>query len=352
MLFIDDHGKVVSFKYVRGLLISFICVILALLAVSFYFYYLQKSTLKKNSALQYDLAVSQQETKALQQEMRDLMFQLAEAQSSIRKSAALENTKPEKEPSEIMKRGNEVRLAETRADNQKKIPSEKSRPVKKTSGNRTPAETPSEVGPKEVHTKKEEPPAASEKKQAVEVSEFFAYHDHELNALNVRFLIKKSIRSAAHISGHIFVIMKENDLDQKKWFPMPSVELASGKPSHIKEGQFFKIRNYKTVHIRSLHITGPKTFNHATLLVFTPSGELFFEKTYPVKINVAEIPAQAAVSEAETSKPTKVSPEPEKNRPAEAVKEGPGLKKNSEEIILNEVPMKSAGKDPIPAVTE
>ena len=328
LLFIDDHGKVVSFQYVRGLLILFTVIILILLAVSLHLYYLQKNAHKKNSDLQNTLEDSQQKTKELQKEIRTLMIWLAEAQSKIPKSSAQKDLKPVKHASAHKNKVKAfvVPQVEAGTEKQKNIASQKSKRAKKAPIRRSSPDISSEAGPQMVQEKKNVIPASSEKKKTIDVYDLIAFYDPELNAVNARFLIKKASGISSYVSGYIYVIMKGNDHDQKGWFPLPWIELVSGKPSRIKEGQFFKIRNYKTVELRSVDVTGPKTFTKATVLVFSPSGELLLEKTFPVIVSVAGIPAKATVPEAETVKPAKVSPAPEEIQQKSAIEQGPGLK--------------------------
>ncbi len=353
LLFIDNHGKVVSFQYVRGLLISFGAVILILLGGLIYLYLLHTSSIKKNSDLQNTLEASLQDSKALQQEVNALMIRLAEAQLKIAKSPGEKKRKPIKKTSADTKKGNTavIHPVEAMADKQKKVASKPLRPVGDTTLDKTTTSTPSEARPQLVQAKKKEIPASTEKKEPL-IYDFSAFHDPELNALNVRFSIKNPGPISSSVSGYIFVIMKENDRDKKGWIPMPWVELVSGKPSRIKEGQYFKIRNYKTVEIWSGEVTGPKIFNKATLLAYSPSGELLLKKTFPVIINVPGISTEAAVLEAELPKPARVSPEPEESQPVTAVEEGSGMQSDSEDIILNEVPKEDAGEDTVPAITE
>lgn len=353
LLFIDDHGKVVSFQYVRGLLISFGVVILILLGGLIYLYFLHTSGIKKNCELQNTLEVSLQESKALQQEVKALMIQLAEAQSKISKSSGQKKLKPIKKTSADTKKGNTavIHPVEAMADRRKKVALKPLRPVGDTALDQTTASMPPEARPQLVQAKKKETPAGTEKKEPL-IYDFSAFYDSQLSSLNVRFSIKNPDGNSSGISGYIFVLMKENDHDQKSWFPLPWVELVAGKPSRVEEGHFFRIRNFKTVEMQSVDVTGPRTFNKATLLVFSPPGELLLKKTFPVIINVPGIPTEAAVLEAEPPKPTEVLPKPEEIEPVTAVEEGPGMQSDSEDIILNEATKEDAGEDIIPGITE
>jgi hypothetical protein len=345
LLLIDDHGKVVSFQYVRALLVSFGIVNLILLSGLIYLYFLHTSSITKYSDLQNTLDTSLQESKALQQEVNALMIRLAEAQSKMSKRSVLKNTKPSKKSSESTKRRESavIPVVDNRAEKQVNAAEEKSKGINLESVGKTPPDVSSAVRSQVVR---------NEKKVSVGVSDLFAFHDPELNALNVRFSIKNLGGMSSYASGYLFVILKEEGKDQKGWIPIPWVELVSGKPSQIKEGQYFKIRNYKTVEIWSGEVMGPKAFNKATLLAYSPSGELLLKKTFPIIINVPGISTEAAVLETEPPKPVKISPEPVEIEPVTAVEEGLGIQSDSEDIISNEVPEEDAGEDFVPPITE
>lgn len=331
LLFIDDHGKVVSFRYVRGMLISFGVVILILLGGLFYLHHLHTITIRKNTDLQNTLAVSLQESKALQQEVRNLMIRLAEAQSKTSKRSRPKDGKSEKKASADTKRAKTavIHMVEAETKKQKKVLSEESRTVNNTSPAKISAGTSSEARPQRIQAKKKEIPTSSEKQKPL-IYDFSAFHDSQLSALTVRFSIKKPYRNSSYMSGYVFVLMKENDHDQKGWLPLPWVELVAGKPSRIEEGHFFRIRNYKNIEIQSVDVTGPKTYRTATLLVFSPSGEMLLRKTYPIIINVPGIPDEAKGSESKTPEPAMILPGPAEIRPSDAVKQGPGTKGDPE----------------------
>ena len=250
------------------------------------------------------------------------MIRLADAQSKIPKSPAQKDLEPEAHAS-VHKGEVKSPQVKARAEKQRRIASQKSKLAKKASVSPNSPDIPTTGGPQKVKTKKNVTPGSSEKKKIIDVSDLITFYDPELNAVNARFIIKKASRVSSYVSGYIYVIMKENDRDQKGWFPLPWIELVSGKPTRIKEGRFFKIRNYKTVEIRSVDVAGPKNFRKATVLVFSPSGELLLEKTFPVVVSVAPIPVKGEGQEAEAVKPVKVSPGAEEIPQKSIVKQGP-----------------------------
>ncbi len=241
LLFIDDHGRVISFRHIRGCLILFSVILGVLISSIVCTYSLHKGIKKQNNNLQNAIELSQQKLKVMQQEIPALMLRLAEAQ---------------------------YRTSEDSASKDSQFAAEAS------------------IG---SETAKQSDQKNRETKKTVSVSSFSASYDPELSELNVQFLIRNANRASPDMSGYIFVIMKQDDHDQKGWLPIPAVELVSGKPSRIKSGQFFKIRNYKIAKFHSGKIVGPRSFNKAAVLLFSPTGDLFYEKIFSVKITVPEI---------------------------------------------------------------
>jgi hypothetical protein len=142
--------------------------------------------------------------------------------------------------------------------------------------------------------------------------------------------------------------MKERDDDQKGWLSIPDAKLVSGKPNPVKDGHFFKIRNYKTVELQSGNITEPRAFKKASVLVFSSTGELVLEKAYRVQIDVAS---------PEKVPPTQESAPPlqqqEESPSSDTVEEKPALKQNDKEnVILEKTQEKDATENADSPATE
>jgi hypothetical protein len=339
LLFVDDHGKILSFQHVKGLVVLFMIMLLISLSVSIYLYFLYKNTEKKINELQNTLEISQQDATAMQQEMRSLMVRLAEAQSKVPKKLAKKGIKPAKQVSSSTKKTKPpaAQPAKTKTAKTKKTPPKQSTASKTVKPKGIPAAASSKAGRQTLPQKIE-----------VGVFDFSASFDPELNVLKTRFILKNINRNIPDISGRIFIVMKERDDDQKGWLSIPDAKLVSGKPSPVKDGHFFKIRNYKTVELQSGNITGPRAFKKASVLVFSSTGELVLEKAYRVQIDVAS---------PEKVPPTQESAPPlqqQKESPSsDTVEEKPALKQNDKENVISEkTPEKDATENADPASTE
>ncbi len=332
MLFVDDHGKVISFHHIKVVVIFFLILLLLLISGSIFLFSLYKDTKKKTVELQSALELSRQDYKAVQQEMHALMVRLAEAQSSGAKS----HTK---------KRVGKVKKAPAPT---KKASSPKKQFAKAT----TPISPKKRVSaPTKVTQKTDNKPQPKPSRGKIEVGvfDFSAFNDSVQNILTSRFIIKNLNRNIPDISGYIFVLLKENNPDQEKWFSIPVAELVSGKPARVKAGRFFKIRNYKTVELKYDRIQGPKTFSKATVMIFSKTEELLLKKSYRVEINVPGPLPKIVEEKPETSAPENATGEQEDLLPSDTVNSSPETTeyKAEEKNIQKEIPNSNANTDAV-----
>ncbi len=339
MLFVDDHGKVISFNHIKVIVISFLILLLILLSGSISLFFLYKDTKEKIIELQDSLALSRQDHKAVQQEMHALMVRLAEAQSNS----------PKKYTKKIEKA---VKKVPSRTQNKSSLTKQLAKATRTSPGKNV--STKSKVTEKAVLgssrekriSKKTPQIKPSLRKKEVGVFDFSAVHNPEQNVLRARFIIKNLNRNIPDISGYIFILLKENDPDQEKWFSIPTTKMISLKPARIKAGQFFKIRNYKTVELKSRNIQGPKTFNKATVIIFSPTEELLLKKSYRVDIDVPAPPPKIVEKELEASVPDNALSEKNESRPSDTVKSSTEpMENNTEENIKEKTPYSNPDTD-------
>ncbi len=339
LLFIDDQGKVISFQHIRWVVILFILVLLILLAGSTCLYFVHKNTKDKINELHNSLDLSRQDVKTLQEKIHDLMVQLAQAQSSLPKEYA---KKAVKKPSSRKKPVlSAVQLAKAGTARTRKAEPSKPKTSRKRQAESSSAVQSSKTSPRKGKNENSKTQSVQPKKKAVDVFDFSASYSSSLNILKTKFVIKNASLNAPHIAGYLFIIIKENDHDQKGWLTIPPVSLVSGKPSRIKSGQYFKIRNYKTVEFKSEKIIGPKKFKKATIFIYSPKNELLLEKTYRTNIKVAEPP----------SPKIEISP-PATTETGEGLQEQKKNVKEIESIAQEETHKKNAGADAASTDTE
>ena len=251
ILFLGDHGQIISIKRPKKLAIT-LAVVLVIAIVSFsWLLIVFKSTREDNKNLSNALDISRQKIMSFRDEKDLLMVRLVVAESKVKNRDA--DISPDTDPS-----------VETRADS-KTIDKPASLPNKKQVEQKTAFARPEKL-----------------KKTAIE--DFIVSFEPDTAALNVQFRIINTSQNAQPVSGHAFVILKQSEVDQKSWLIFPPVPLVSGKPTLFKKGQYFSILRFKTMKFEMRDATDPKRFKTSTIFVFATTGELLLEKSFPIEI--------------------------------------------------------------------
>lgn len=331
LLFIDDHGKTVAFHQVRLLLILFVIVMMGLVGGSIYLFFLNKNADTRIDSLRQQLELSQKEVQALRDEAQALMIQLADAQATDSKTSA----------------GNKLKSVAYAPQTEGKVESPKTPSIESKPRNKEEDQPAQSRTPATATTMPAEAPVA-DKKGAPGVFDFLGYFDAATDRVNARFVIRNVVGGGSQLSGYVFVIMKDSSNDEKTWAVMPKVNLVSGKPAQIRAGNSFKIRNFVAMHVTSDPISGPRSFRKATVLIFSSSGELTFDKTYRVKIEVPGPVEKTPKAESDAAGQPVPSTEPESSQPNEILEQAPEKPPEEEPVTAN--PQEQ--EDIAPAITE
>ncbi len=246
ILFVDNHGKIISVKWLKGLSIAaiFLLIVSIISSVSFFFLYAGHSA--KNKKLQASLDASRQQVKDLQYEM-----DLRKAEQVV-----AEERKQKEHP-----------RPEMTEDLSEEVPKE-SRPA--------------EVSVSDLEAGSA--PAITSSGKNAGVRDFSVTHEINNKMLKVKFVIENKSESIETIAGRIFVILKHDKARQNSWLTMPSVTLISGKPSNPYRGQYFKISRFKSVIFKIENETRTDFFKTASLFVYSTKGELILEEDIPVEV--------------------------------------------------------------------
>ena len=251
ILFLGDHGQIISLGRLKRLVIP-LALMLVIATVSFaWLLIVFKSTREDNKNLSDALDLSRQKVMSLRDEKELLMVRLVMAESRIKNSAA--DISPDADPS-----------VETGAD---------SKAIDKTASL-----------PDEKQVEKKTAFARPEKFQKTAVEDFIVLFEPDTSALKVQFKIIKTFQSSQPLSGYVFAILKQNKANQNSWLIFPSVPLVSGKPAMFKKGQYFSILRFKTIKFKAQNETNPKRFKNAAVFVFAKTGEMLLEKSFPIEI--------------------------------------------------------------------
>jgi hypothetical protein len=279
LLFIGDHGNVVTLKRFKAIVIGAGALFfLAIVSVAVLLF-LNKGTLKQNNDLQRRFADSENQIEKLRHEKEILMARLVRAQAKTKENVAGVR--------QIQKK---MKAAEPAAP----PPQVASKPKPVKAGQKKPS----------VLRAAQPKPASAETDEAeavisVAVENFKVSRELENKNLNARFKIKNTSPEPQRVAGHVVIVLKGNDLQKDKWLVMPAVTLAGDKPTG-RRGKQFSIQRFRTMSITSKAPNHSDQFQTAAVYVFTKTGQLLLEKDFSVKLLPAPLTSSDAPS-AQTS---------------------------------------------------
>lgn len=248
VLFLGDYGQIISKRISQRLVIT-LAIVLAIAIVSFSWgLIIFKSTREDNKNLSNALDISRKEVVSLRDEKDLLVVRLVVAESKIKN-----------------------RDTDISPDSNSFVETADSKAIDKI------ASLPDK---KQVEEKIDL--AGPEKIQRIAMEDFSVLFEPYTATLNIQFKI--TTKNNEPVSGHAFVILKQNEDDQSSWLTFPYVSLVSGKPAEFKKGQYFSISRFRIIEFKTRNESNPKRFKTATVFVFTKTGELLFEKSFPVEI--------------------------------------------------------------------
>jgi len=250
LMFVGDHGEIISVGRFKLMAISLAFVMIIVVASAACLYFFSKSNIEENINLKNALASLQQKVEALQDEKDILMVRLVLAESKLEPKKA----KNQKKPAESASR---------------------SRALKKKT----------DIAPGASGTPAK--PVQTKKLQAVDVKDVTVRHELlEIggSSLRIKFTLKKIDQNSETVSGRAFVVLKHNEVDKDQWLVLPYVPLISGKPSRIKRGKHFSIARFKSMHFEKNYLAVPKLFKNMTVFIFAKTGALMLKKEFPIEI--------------------------------------------------------------------
>lgn len=101
--------------------------------------------------------------------------------------------------------------------------------------------------------------------------------------LSVKFRLVKIKPDGTQTTGYIFMIASDLKSDPPRLWSHPRTTLKNGEPVDYKQGQAFKVRNYRI--IRGRYFLEPETAPPSllTILVYDESGRLRLRKEFPIE---------------------------------------------------------------------
>ncbi|MBW2410243.1 MAG: hypothetical protein JRF72_10625 [Deltaproteobacteria bacterium] len=276
LLFIGDHGKVITLKRFKGIVFFAGLVFVLSIAAVVLLYGYNLSINSKNEKLESSLELYQKRIQTLRHEKEILMARLVLAESRVKES--IDSTPDSETPKPW--------LANEQNEPPQKESVEVAAKIDKTPAASPPAEPEPEPEPPDMNL-------------SVNVEDFNILKLSDPNKIKIQFKIKNTSPNSQRVSGHAIVVLKGDDLKPKMWLAVPPMGLVGGKPTGQQRGGSFSINYFRTMRFTTNRPRSPLDYNVAAVYVYTGEGQLLLEEEFPAEIPVPRAP----VSESSSSSP-------------------------------------------------
>lgn len=237
-LFVEDRGRVISIGPYKGLTITSALAILAVVAFAIGFYLLFGRETGENKRLQNALEASRQNAAVLRDEKERLMVRLVLTESKLKTG---QDKRTDEKPASV------TTVAA-------------SAPDKFTRS------------------------ARDAELQDIHLEDLIVLNEPGNRRLKIEFKLKKTGTSIETVSGYAFLILKPDKIEHKQWVTIPPVPLISGKPAHVRGGQYFSIARFKSIKFEHKYSPGQDRFQYVTIFIYGTDEKLLLEKELPVKM--------------------------------------------------------------------
>ena len=263
LLFIGDHGNVVTLKRFKAIVLASGFLFLAAIGAAAVLFYMNKGVVKENQGYRNRIENFQKKIETLRHEKEILMARLVLAESKAKENTA------ERQQSQ----------AEINTDKQAAPESQTASRIEALEVKKKMASVPAATPPK---------PAALESRDIepefrVAVENFKVSRVPGSADVNAEFRIKNTSPESQKVSGHAVVVLKGAGLPKHKWLVMPAVSMVGDRPSG-KRGKRFSIQRFRTMRFTSRAPEDSGEFQTAAVYVFSESGELVLQQDFPIKL--------------------------------------------------------------------
>jgi len=265
ILFIGEHGKVVSIKHFKGIVGTLVLLSVIMVAAVVVLTYLYLNEADDVQVLQRDLAGQVDENRAIKREKDRMIARLVILESKLK-------VRLEGEPS--------ARAEKTpvNGDSHKGFTDE-SKAVKADLG--------SAGHEKNVQQTNRAEPDDSSRTVAVPVSvateNLVVCQDPDSDFIRVEFKVINMAAKGTAVSGRAVIVLKKHDMDPAEWIVLPNVPLSDRMPVG-KMGVLFRIYNFRTLKFKVKLPALSDQLEYATIYTYTEGGELMMERDYPLEM--------------------------------------------------------------------
>jgi hypothetical protein len=261
LLFIGNHGKPITLKRFKGIVLFTLLVICGVIVLAAGLFMWNRNILREKNQLESHLKKLEKQNQELRHEKDILLTRMVVAESRI----------PEKQGRAPEKQIDKESASQTEQDTTDTEPSvPPAMPTTKTEGQNQ-VKVPPDSDPARLGL-------------GVAIENFKLSVKSGNHSLRVQFKLKNTSPYSQHVSGHAIVVLKGEEIKQNHWVPLPGISLIDGKPTGRQKGNAFGISNFKIMRFTASKPLSPEKFQTASVYVFAQTGELLLEQDFPVKL--------------------------------------------------------------------
>ena len=291
LLFIGDHGNVITLKHFKAIMIGIGSLFFLAVVLAAVFFFQNQKARTQNYDWQKRFADSEKQIEKLRHEKEILMARLVRAEAKTKEKLGgerqiqqkAEAAQPAAPPPQVASKPKSVKAVEKKPSVSQAAPAE---------------------------------PASTETAEAkpiisVAVENFKVSRESGNKNLNAQFKIKNTSTGTPpqKVAGRIVVVLKGDDLQVDRWLVMPAVGLTGGIPSG-KRGKSFSIKRFYTMNLTSRAPRYSDKFQTAAVYVFTKTGDLLLEQDFSVNLPPVPVPSAGTPSAPTASEKTTSSRQP------------------------------------------
>ncbi len=301
LLFIGNHGRTITLKRFKGIVILSIFVFAVAIAVSAGLFVWNQKIIMDNRDLEGEIKSLNERLDALRHDKDILLTRLVVAESQVQEKISSQTEKTE---------------TDQFADPQQPAADETAQ-VKPAVEQNVEPPAPKVADPQPVDE-------SSDAGLSVGIEDFSILDHTGDNRLKVLFKIKNTSSNSQRVSGHVIVVLKGEQTD---WLPIPSMPLVDGRPTGEQRGHSFGINYFKTMRLSTPSPKHPEKYQTASVYVFTRKGELLLEKEFSVTLspNKAQygkpLPGVHALPAENAKPPAAQPPAPEASPPPSSLRD-------------------------------
>lgn len=271
-LIVSDYGKIISVRRFKGLFIAALGLFLVGIVAAGTLLPLYGDAIAENKRLQHNLDVARQRLKSMQADMDVLLVRIVSAESlADLKSIAQEGKKLDDSDNAASAK-----------------PKTEVKELLSTSETKKGFQLPQGLSPDNDNAAVEDRAQMRQNGvSSITIENPRLFTVSSAGRLQLTFKIKNSGRKK--ISGTVFAILKPDDSAPSDWLIYPAVDLISEKPAPPEKGVAFSIMNFTTMEMKLGDLNDAGRFQKMAILVYDTSGEMLFEKHFPIESKAGKL---------------------------------------------------------------